>query len=189
MSGAELVAWLTAQLDEDEQWATAAGTPVSYGLTDEDPALRGYRWAWYDIETDQEITPDPVRGSDLEADDGGYEFSLRSVEERDSRYGPLSITVPISQAEEVGAAAAGHIVRHDPAAVLADIAAKRLIIAEHGPITEQIGWEDVEICGRCRYDQGLNSFVHPCPTLRLLASAYAHRVGYRQEWWPGDGDQ
>lgn len=59
---------------------------------------------------------------------------------------------------------ATHIARHDPAAVLADVAAKRAILELHK-------------------DAGMGDCAHasdPCPTLRALASAY--RPGWKQEW-------
>jgi hypothetical protein len=64
-------------------------------------------------------------------------------------------------------AAVVHIAMHDPAAVLADVAVKRELLAsiEHGIA-----------------DEGLAQHQ-----LRLLASAYASWPGHREEWRPRDG--
>lgn len=61
--------------------------------------------------------------------------------------------------------------------VLADIAAKRAIMQDH-KLVEYPGI-DGPCCARCE------SYMRfPCRTLVLLASAYRHRDGYREEWSP-----
>lgn len=73
----------------------------------------------------------------------------------------------------------------NPARVLADLAAKRRILDRHGPHPHYQG------C--CKADAGIESCgcvgggsesEWPCATVRDLASAYAHRPGYRSEWAP-----
>jgi hypothetical protein len=62
--------------------------------------------------------------------------------------------------------------------VLADIAAKRAILGLHCTRSGTGGtWDTdpVAICNDC-------SDVQPCMTLRLIASAYSGRPGYRDEW-------
>lgn len=71
-----------------------------------------------------------------------------------------------------------HIGLHDPAAVLADIAAKRATIALHegGPV-------DLDhhiACTECRQQPS----GYPCRTMRLLASAYADHADYDEGWKP-----
>jgi pyrimidine deaminase RibD-like protein len=61
--------------------------------------------------------------------------------------------------------AEAHIARHDPARVLADVAAKRAIVALHP-------------CDDC----GMGN--DPCSTLRLLAQPYAEHPDYDEEWRP-----
>lgn len=56
-----------------------------------------------------------------------------------------------------------HVIRHDPARVLRELAAKRAILSEH--IVG--GWHPV-----------------PCLTLRALASVYSDHPDYRAEWKP-----
>ena len=65
-------------------------------------------------------------------------------------------------------------------ALLADIAAKRAILDEHTATV-------VAACPTCAVDIGGNhvaSIRSPCRTVRLLASAYRDRPGYRPEWAP-----
>ena len=73
-----------------------------------------------------------------------------------------------------------HIARHDPEQVLADIAAKRAILDLH----DQSG---VRWVGFPRADRQESYCVHdqqaaPCHTVRLLASGYRHRPGWRDSW-------
>lgn len=78
---------------------------------------------------------------------------------------------------------AAHIERHDPASVLADIAAKRAILGLHNgdyPYDPDDGPGNYSWTARC---QECHS-EEPCKTLRLLASAYADRPGYLEEWRP-----
>lgn len=74
---------------------------------------------------------------------------------------------------------AEHIARHDPARVLAEVDAKRRIIAEHrgSGVT----------CPRCSLGAEDGQVVYwrdPCATLRLLALPYADHPEYRPEWAP-----
>lgn len=75
-------------------------------------------------------------------------------------------------------AMANHIARHDPARVLADLAAKRQIIAEH--------CDDGGKCDVCAdppvYEATWRPF--PCKTLRLLALPYADHPDYQESWKP-----
>lgn len=78
--------------------------------------------------------------------------------------------------------------RFNPAHVLAVCEAHRRIVEEHptgnpstiGPgycetCTDGTVWDDYDI----RYPGGKH---YPCPTLRALATAYADRPGFREEW-------
>lgn len=69
-----------------------------------------------------------------------------------------------------------HIVRHDPARVLREIDAKRMIVAAHERRPMSKG--DSADCAHCW------GAVWPCPTLRLLASVYNDRPGFKEEWRP-----
>ena len=85
-----------------------------------------------------------------------------------------------------GSYVARHIARHDPARALREVAAKRAILAEHGPAD---GGRDA---GRCRVCTAITHtgmghadarrFRAPCPTLLFLAAVYSDHPDYRQEW-------
>lgn len=99
---------------------------------------------------------------------------------------------------EVDDDTAQHIALHDPAAVLADIAAKRAILALHrrlgevedeGDMTYPLAANSCACCGsgdHWSYREGERADNDPtwapCSTLRLLASAYAHRDGFDPSW-------
>ena len=77
-----------------------------------------------------------------------------------------------------------HIVRHDPSRVLAECAAKRLIVAEHAPMPcENERHQHGLHCAVCEYDV-ISRGWHPCPTLRFLALPYADHSDYLPEWRP-----
>jgi hypothetical protein len=83
-----------------------------------------------------------------------------------------------------------HIARHDPARVLAEVAATRRIVDEHGPYGGgPAGRTDPTACGVCvdwdeaGYD-GPPPATAPCLTLRLLALSYADHPDYRDDWRP-----
>lgn len=69
-----------------------------------------------------------------------------------------------------------HSAMHGPVRVLAEVEAKRRIIAAHErrPMPKGEGAD----CAHCW------GAVWPCPTLRLLALPYADHRDYRQEWRP-----
>jgi hypothetical protein len=79
-----------------------------------------------------------------------------------------------------------HVRRHDPARVLREVEAKRLIIAAHNttvrermrshPDYGQDYW-----CDTCSHENPAGRW---CRTLLLLASAWSDHPDYRQEWKP-----
>jgi hypothetical protein len=73
--------------------------------------------------------------------------------------------------DQVSGSVADHIVRHDPASVLARIAADKEILRLHSGDNDEA----------CQSYAG-NWIYEPCETLRLLASPYADREGFRSEW-------
>ncbi len=80
-----------------------------------------------------------------------------------------------------------HVARHDPARVLADVAAKRRIVELHVAVAP--GTVDDPWCAVCAdwpnadYD-GPGTVDWPCPTQRLLALPFAGHPNYRPEWAP-----
>jgi hypothetical protein len=84
---------------------------------------------------------------------------------------------------------AEHIAHHDPAAVLADIAAKRAILDLHSPFTHPYDGLVCDYCNSlCHSRSGLMcdspDAPYPCDTVRLLASAYRHHPDFLPEWEP-----
>ena len=77
---------------------------------------------------------------------------------------------------------ATHIARRDPARALREVAAKRLILRGHRPQDDD-GWDDPpDVCARCRYDQGLDTYAWPCPTVRALAAVWSEHPDYDPAW-------
>ncbi|MFD3532025.1 DUF6221 family protein [Streptomyces sp. NPDC058664] len=72
-----------------------------------------------------------------------------------------------------------HIVRHDPARVLAEVDAKRRLAELHQAADYE--YADGPVCLTC--DQG-GPLPYPCPTLRLLALPYGPHPDYRDKWRP-----
>jgi hypothetical protein len=96
-----------------------------------------------------------------------------------------------------GRADSAHIARHGPARVLRETDAKRRLLDDH-PIVprdveptvingEEIGGPYYPFgCGNCHTEPDspeVNGFGY-CLTWRALASVYADRDGYRDEWAP-----
>ncbi len=90
---------------------------------------------------------------------------------------------------------AEHIARHDPARVLADVEAKRRIVALHEPKTstwpkahgmEPYVERTCTECGTGRQEPGDPADFWPtdwpCPTLRMLALPFADHPQFRAEW-------
>lgn len=151
MTATDPLPWLLAQLDADEQKAQAA-TPgpwrigeVEHGSTTVDG-------------------PDALQdgGPDPEAPHRRRQVMRpRVVIPPDCDYGP---TVDLADAQ--------HIATHDPARVLRQVAAMRLIVAEHG---------DQHECT----DRRASEYPYVgCRTLRLVASVYADRPGFDPRWAP-----
>lgn len=172
---ADLAAWLLADdgpIAEDEAWARSGGR-----------AAGGEHWVWQCSECDTDITPDPSREEFLQCPRcESWRVAVRSRETYPTdSVGPLP-TFVISYAEEQRSEAAGHVVRWDPARVLAECAAKRRIIEEHDNVNDGN-------CGTCVVGHwgyptngGASPARWPCPTLLALAQPYAGRPGWREEW-------
>lgn len=163
----DLIGFLRERLDEDELWAVEASRrgdgPVAEG---------GVHWRWEDPATDQPVKVNP--GEDEFVGGDSFRVSLRSREEWPTASGLGSLPqFAIPEAEEVPSAVGGHIARHDPSRVLAEVEAKRGILEAHGGDLP----EQPMFCGHCEHDT-------PCPTLRFLAAPYSSHPDYRPEWAP-----
>lgn len=84
---------------------------------------------------------------------------------------------------DVGEEIGSHIVAHDPASVLARIAADREILTEH---TRNAGRCDTCITDVwVEYgDSVVGHHESYCPTVRYLAVPHASRPGYQEAWRP-----
>ncbi|MEU9310841.1 DUF6221 family protein [Streptomyces sp. NPDC048256] len=71
---------------------------------------------------------------------------------------------------------ADHIARHDPARVLAEVDAKRRLLAIHRPYVD----ESDQACLGCAGGIMFSS----CPVVRLLALPYADHPDHREDWRP-----
>ena len=163
--------FLHARLDDDQLWAVEASR------RDEGQAQPGgVHWQWVEPETDVAVEPDPSRGPMLTDEAENFRFSLRSVEEFPTSYSGTLPQFAIHTAEEVPAAVAGHIARHDPARVLAEVDAKRRMLAIHHPYVPEPDQACLGCAGGIVWTD--------CPVLRLLALPYASHPDYRAEWRP-----
>lgn len=154
----DLIAWLRAQLDEDERIALAT-FDVNVRVAMSNGAATP-RWI-----------PDPETSG--VRDEGG-----------------------VSRVHHTWHREREHIARHDPARVLADVAAKRAILDLHYIIERKVNWIDAEgddwqnhqpVCVICVEKYSLVTIpddLGPCKTVHLLATAYADRPGWREEWRP-----
>lgn len=179
-----MITWLRAQLDEDEAWARAASKPYPYADDGAKAPDGGVHWQWAAGENWEPVTPNPVL--DEFVAEPGHPCYLLTVEEwpTNGRQSPNKYAYEIV---EMDSAAAGHIVRHDPARVLAEVAAKRLIIADHSTLHTIVDGFCVQEGGACTHAGESWCNWHGtdnCSTVRLLAVPYADRVGYLEEWRP-----
>jgi hypothetical protein len=115
--------FLCGCISEDEMWAREASRD-SHGLIP-----TGAHWRWVDGDDDTVIPIDPNAGEHAEFD--GQYAHLRSVEELHYDFGRrqgTSSQVALGYVEELPTVPAGHIMRHDPARVLADCTSRRAVI-------------------------------------------------------------
>jgi hypothetical protein len=160
----DLIDWLRAQIDIDEQWALAASAPDAW-RGNHPPILTGVRWTWAVGENWEPYTVDPLEehvGDSVK----DYSPTLVTIDEWPhdeplGRWTHFRHRV-LANAEEVRSVDGGHIVNHDPARVLREVAAKRLLI----------GWADSPALPECE-----TGYV-----LAALAAVYSNRPGWREEW-------
>lgn len=159
----DLVQWLTAQLDEDEQKARDA-TPGPWWHNPGKQWLGPEAFEKYDLR----------QGEEFVGYGGPHPFT-----------GAVASTGPASNMQ--GMKDAAFIAEHDPARVLREIDAKRQLVKLHGRATLRAGggaqyYATTTVCRSCEPNLQFPEESWPCSTLRLLASVYADRDGYREEW-------
>ncbi|RMI47592.1 hypothetical protein EBO15_01440 [Actinomadura harenae] len=74
---------------------------------------------------------------------------------------------------------AAHVARWDPARALAEVEAKRRLMAEH----RDDGDGHCQGCGMNAYEEMCRN-IDNCPVLAALASVYAHHPEYDETWRP-----
>lgn len=152
----DLVRWLTACLDEDERIARrACGYASPEWHLDDDTGETVLWWP-----------PEP------------------HVAENERKHG-LRVTADVWRGMTIDASGqqiAPHIAAHDPARVLREIEAKRRTLALHSAPTGHACSTTDETGYNFNYDEV--SPADACTTLRLLATVYSDRPGYREEWAP-----
>lgn len=94
--------------------------------------------------------------------------------------------IAVSDSDYGGLLIVDHIARWDPARVLAEVEAKRAIIALHPARGVQGGPPYRWACRCCDYaPTDWEGYVdYPCPTLQTLASPYASHPDYDPAWAP-----
>jgi hypothetical protein len=131
------------------------------------------RWLSVQLDEDERIARD--------ADPGPWKSN--SLGRHDQSAIKLGAPTSLIQFDGSRAAANGvHVARHDPARVLREVDAKRRTLALHSAATGHSCSTTDETGYNFNYDE-----VSPgdaCTTLRLLASVYADRDGYRDDWRP-----
>lgn len=168
----DLITWLRGVLEEDERVARGA----LHGPVEE---------PWRAIKS-------RITGSEYDA------VGQRGYWHREPDADGLG-TFVIADFGACGGSKAGYFLRFQPRQMLADIAAKRAVLDLHSIVWRDIGWleddegelveatDELPVCGYCvpkhshfRTRQDVPEGA--CQTVRLLASAYAERPGYREEW-------
>lgn len=171
----ELREFIEARLAEDELWALAASAPPSYANA---PTVAGgAHWTWATGDWWTPYTVDPLEefigeGADWLAP------TLVTVEEWTNETSSRPFRHSVLSAEEVRTSDGGHIVRHDPARVLREVAAKRAILKRHARTSH--GYCDG--CGYQDCDEPLIEDAEQCLELRDMASVWSDHPDYRTEW-------
>lgn len=188
----ELDTRLRAWLAEDGLWAREASRDGDNPVPD-----GGVHWQW--VGSDDEVVE--LDTTTMEYVNEGCSVSLRSREYFPNRFVSPLPQFAISTAEEVPIAVGGHIIRHDPAAALADIAGK-LALLDH-----VAGWQHELVDGDWWFscsqavlpdndepgsgcadekragkpcDCGLDG--RRLAVLRCVAAGYVERAGFKDTW-------
>lgn len=172
----DIADFIRARLDEDEQIARAAsGNTVVGEPGNWQPSPTGDEWEADSSEHGDEellvaLRPGLPRPPDVM---GGYWGAIASWEDTES-----GVDGPRDEFQ--------HAARHDPAAVLRDVAAKRGMIRLAFQHAAKIDGE----WGCChsaeQIEAGLCEYGPELELLQLLAAPYAAHPDYRPEWAPED---
>lgn len=161
----EMIEWLRTTITEDLAEAKIV-TPGGF---------HPHRWRGEDLSPEQSgalttaiaeaVDADPDDRADVWAAVYAYDRLLGEPLDADCRTDDVPNLLVRNDRRELE-----HVMRHDPRGVIADCEAKLAIIDAILADCEMAGFDHRRgIAGK---------------TLRLLASAYQHRNGYKQEWTP-----
>ena len=154
--------WLLRQIEDDLTWAREASR------RGQGPHIEtGVHWQW-ETSDDRVVTPEPGT-EEFVGESEGSQVDLRSREEFATRHVGAMPQFAVCQAVEIPSAVGGHIIRHDPARVIADLTARRRTVqrcieqASHGNPALAVFAEEI---------------------LRDMTEAYRERPGYSRAWRP-----
>lgn len=162
----DLIEKLAAALDETEMWARAASQAYPYA-TDKTIPADGVSWEWAAGEDWEPVTPDPMTNEFVAP--AGYNCWLVTKETWPTDSGRMMPRAYTHTVVEMDAAAAGHIIRHDPKHVLRQVAAHRKILELHSGSHECTSAED-----NCVWIDGISGAI--CETVKIAAEAYGIEV-------------
>lgn len=148
----DIVAYLRAALDRDEETARAA---------------KPGPWRWDDPHFNGE--PRPAGCGEWGHD--GPDLIAANDDNVVTSWGYDADCVVVARADAV------HIARWDPARVLAEVQAKRLILDVHEPTGSDLFADGIRWCATCPRDDGW-----PCGTVRTLAQPYADHPDFDPAW-------
>lgn len=166
-----------------DDWVPPARSPKDVPDEHPPPTLAEFLLARLD-ETEQVAKASIALHAEAGVDESAWEVDELGPDDREpyevviypERGG--SVTVARTWRTEYGRTDAEHIALHDPARVLADVAAHRRIVElcrdKMRPPEQR---EGLDLTWDAEHDLGL-------ATLRLLALPYAAHEGYRSEWAP-----
>lgn len=167
----EVIAFYRARLDEDEQWALAASKPYRFADGDPQVPLSGVHWEWVVGENWEPADIDPMLSEDVA--EPGRICNLATVERWQSERWMMRNTYADSIVE-MDSAAAGHIVRHDPARTLRRVASGRALIKMYEEAVERI--------------EMLAGYGNPAKGSTVAAESYANSIRLEAAVWDDHTD-
>lgn len=154
----DLIAFLRAQLDQDERMAREAPGPEWRAGVERDGEPGHWRGVKADLVLLLPDVPIPM-DHDVGAEVLRAEF--------------------VNDGKSAGRRAVDHAVRWNPERVLAEVETKRRVLGRHSPDLERPS----PLGPLCRYCSPWDAQVSwPCPDIIDLAQLYAGRDGWREEW-------
>ena len=177
-----LVEFLKERLAEDEQWALAASQPYQYAEGNPSIPEAGVHWTWVVGDNWEPTTPDPSINEFVA--EVGHSCNLATVETWPSTMGSRTHQMPRTYADsivEMEAAAAGHIVCHDPARAVREVEAKRETIRLFEDTLATIEMLKSHDQKSDAHEVAAESYLN---VIRRDAAVYADHSDYDETWRP-----